>query len=39
MELLEENEGTYHFTFTHSQQYQVVQLDFLQRIATHGNDL
>ncbi|CAB4487936.1 DUF654-domain-containing protein [Rhizophagus irregularis] len=35
MELLKENDGIYHFKFIHSQQYQVVQLDFLRRIATH----
>ncbi|CAI2164312.1 16085_t:CDS:10 [Funneliformis geosporum] len=35
MELLKEEEGICYFKFVHSQQYQIVQLDFLQRIATH----
>ncbi|GET01900.1 transcription factor 25 [Rhizophagus clarus] len=35
MELLKENDGIYYFKFTHSQQYQGVQLDFLRRITTH----
>ncbi|CAG8451110.1 3284_t:CDS:10 [Funneliformis mosseae] len=35
MELLKEEEGIYYFKFMHSQQYQIVQSDFLQRISTH----
>ncbi|CAG8768849.1 35148_t:CDS:2, partial [Racocetra persica] len=35
MELLEEKDGVFYFTFTHSNQYQTVQLTFMQCVATH----
>ncbi|CAG8461969.1 13926_t:CDS:10 [Cetraspora pellucida] len=35
MDLLEEKDGVLHFTFTHSQQYQSVQLSFMQCVSTH----
>ncbi|RIB04235.1 transcriptional repressor TCF25-domain-containing protein [Gigaspora rosea] len=35
MELLEEKDGIFYFTFTHSQQYQTIQISFIQCVATH----
>ncbi|CAG8679446.1 7525_t:CDS:2, partial [Dentiscutata heterogama] len=35
MELLEEKDGILYFTFTHSLQYQSIQVSFIQRVATH----
>ncbi|CAG8665076.1 8378_t:CDS:10 [Dentiscutata erythropus] len=35
MELLEEKDGILYFTFTHSLQYQSIQMSFIQCVATH----